>query len=163
MRASAKQREIKKFTLEKGDVVITKDSESPGDIAIPALIREELQGVLCGYHLAIIRPDPELADGGFLNSLFALARVRHGFFALANGATRFGLSIGSIENAKFTIPDIKEQRRIAEIIMVQDDEIINLTSQLAHLVQQKRALMQQLLTGKRRVKLDNARTTKGTA
>lgn len=153
MEASANQREVEKFALKYGDVVVTKDSESPDDIAIPALIREDLPGVLCGYHLAIIRPDPEMADGGFLNSLFALARVRYYFFTLANGATRFGLSIGSIKNSKFTIPDIHEQRKIAEVLMAQDDEIINLNSQLDLLVEQKKALMQQLLTGKRRVKL----------
>ena len=151
MEASAKQREIEKFSLEYGDVIITKDSESPDDIAIPALVREKLPGVLCGYHLAIVRPDPELSDGGFLNVLFALAKVRYYFFTLANGATRFGLSLGSIQNAKFTIPDIDEQIKISEIIMAQDDEIANLTLQLGCLVQQKKALMQQLLTGKQRV------------
>ncbi len=154
MEASANQREIEKFSLEYGDVLITKDSESPDDIAIPALVREELPGVLCGYHLAIIRPAPELADGGFLNILFALARIRYCFFTLANGATRFGLSIGSIQNAIFSIPEIEEQKKIAEIIMAQDDEISNLTLQLGCLVQQKKALMQQLLTGKRRVNVE---------
>jgi type I restriction enzyme S subunit len=153
MIASATQREISKFTLQKGDVLITKDSESPNDIAIPALVREELSGVLCGYHLAIVRPKPTLADGAFLNSLFSLKSVRHLFSTLANGATRFGLSIGSIENAIFTIPKLDEQKKIASILMAQDDKISNLASQRLYLIQQKQALMQQLLTGKRRVKV----------
>jgi len=42
MEASAKQREIDRFSLEKGDVIITKDSETPGDIAVPAYVCEDL-------------------------------------------------------------------------------------------------------------------------
>ncbi len=56
MRATATDREIKKFTLAVGDVIITKDSETPGDIAVPAYVSEDLGGVVCGYHLAILRP-----------------------------------------------------------------------------------------------------------
>ena len=55
MKATAKQSEIDKYTLYVGDVIITKDSETPGDIAIPALVSEDLNGVVCGYHLAIVR------------------------------------------------------------------------------------------------------------
>ncbi|MDO5770083.1 MAG: restriction endonuclease subunit S [Psychrobacter sp.] len=42
MKATAKQSEIDKYTLQVGDVIITKDSETPGDIAIPALVSEDL-------------------------------------------------------------------------------------------------------------------------
>lgn len=163
MVATATEREITKFKLRKGDVLITKDSESPDDIAISALVRENLTDVLCGYHLAIIRPKPKLADGGFLNYLFSLKYVRRYFSTLANGATRFGLSIGSIENATFKLPILSDQKKIASILMTQDDEIENLTSQRTFLVQQKLALMQQLLTGKRRVKVSKVKATKAVA
>ena len=156
MEATAAQREIAKFSLRKGDVVITKDSESPDDIAIPALVRDELSNVVCGYHLAIVRPKLDVSNGGFLSCLFSLPRVRHYFFSLANGATRFGLSVSAIEGAEFSIPSIEEQCRISELVMCLDDEAYNLSLQLEALKKQKAALMQQLLTGKRRVKLDSA-------
>jgi hypothetical protein len=47
---SATPREIEKFKLRPCDVVITKDSETPGDIAIPALVDASAAGVVCGYH-----------------------------------------------------------------------------------------------------------------
>lgn len=156
MPATATQREIEKFSLLQGDVVITKDSESPGDIAVPALVRDQLDGVLCGYHLAILRPKPREADGGFLACLFSLPKVRHYFFSRANGATRFGISAGAIEKAEFSMPGIEEQRRIAALVISLDDEASNLSLQLVALKTQKKALTQQLLTGKRRVKLDSA-------
>jgi type I restriction enzyme S subunit len=62
MDATATKSQIEKFGLQKGDVIITKDSESPDDIAVPALIDEELDNVLCGYHLALIRPRANQAD-----------------------------------------------------------------------------------------------------
>ena len=47
------------------DVLITKDSESWNDIAVPAVVAEGLKDVLCGYHLAHIKPRPDL-HGRFL-------------------------------------------------------------------------------------------------
>ncbi|MFQ5685397.1 MAG: hypothetical protein ACE5GV_01925 [Candidatus Scalindua sp.] len=55
MKATANENEIEKFRIEKGDVLVTKDSESPDDIAVPAFVNSNFENVLCGYHLAIIK------------------------------------------------------------------------------------------------------------
>lgn len=154
MKATAKQSEIDKYTLKVGDVIITKDSETPGDIAVPALVSEDLNGVVCGYHLAIVRPQSKLVDGAFVNYLFTMQKTRYYFFTLATGATRFGLSIGGINKAHFKLPSLIEQRKIASVLSAADQEIETLEQKLAHLKQEEKALMRQLLTGERRVKLD---------
>jgi len=156
MKATAKQSEIDKYTLKVNDVIVTKDSETPGDIAVPALVSEDLSGVVCGYHLAIIRPNNELVEGAFLNYLFSMPKIRYYFFTLATGATRFGLSVGGINKAHFTLPPLVEQQKIAALLSNADKEIELIAQQLADLKQEKKALMQQLLTGKRRVKIDEA-------
>ncbi|MGJ8681947.1 restriction endonuclease subunit S [Paraglaciecola sp.] len=155
MKATAKQSEIDKYTLKVNDVIVTKDSETPGDIAVPALVSEDLNGVVCGYHLAIIRPNNELVEGSFLNYLFSMPKTRYYFFTLATGATRFGLSVGGINKAHLTLPPLVEQQKIAALLTNTDKEIELLEQQLADLKQEKKALMQQLLTGKRRVKVDD--------
>ena len=66
MEASAEEREMEKFQIRRGDVLATKDSEEPDDIAIPSLVAEELPGVLCGYHLAMIRPRSNRVYGPFI-------------------------------------------------------------------------------------------------
>jgi type I restriction enzyme S subunit len=137
-----------------GDVVITKDSETPGDIAVPALIAEDLGGVVCGYHLAILRARPSKLNGAFLNYLLSMPSTRYYFFTLATGATRFGLSVGAIHNAEVTLPTVPEQEAIANIFAVCDDELGAIARRLRSLKQEKKSLMQQLLTGKRRVKLE---------
>ena len=56
MQATASLEEIHAFELKANDVIITKDSESWDDIAIPTFVPEALSGVVCAYHLALIRP-----------------------------------------------------------------------------------------------------------
>jgi type I restriction enzyme S subunit len=52
---------------------------------------------------------------------------------------------------KFSVPILGEQNKIAKVLTNADKEIVILEQQLADLKQEKKALMQQLLTGKRRV------------
>ena len=70
MQASASAAEIARHTLKKDDVLITKDSEAWNDIAVPAHVTVDMPGVLCGYHLAHIRPNPAELDAHFLVGLF---------------------------------------------------------------------------------------------
>ena len=51
------------------------------------------------------------------------------------------------------LPTIAEQKKIAEILTLSDQEIKTLQKKLDYLKQEKKALMQQLLTGKKRVKV----------
>ncbi|GCD57204.1 restriction endonuclease subunit S [Acetobacter pasteurianus] len=51
-------------------------------------------------------------------------------------------------------PPLSEQKAIAAVLTTADEEITALESDLARLRQEKKALMQQLLTGKRRVTVD---------
>ena len=66
MRATASQDEVKRFRLQVGDVVITKDSESWNDIGVPALVEYAAPDLVCGYHLAILRPREGILHGSYL-------------------------------------------------------------------------------------------------
>ncbi len=63
MVATATAEQIRRFSLRMGDVLITKDSESWDDIAVPAVVAENMEDVVCGYHLALIRPVASKTDG----------------------------------------------------------------------------------------------------
>ena len=54
------------------------------------------------------------------------------------------------------MPNFEEQQKIAAVLSAADVEISTLEKKLACLKDEKKALMQQLLTGKRRVKVDEA-------
>ena len=63
---------------------------------------------------------------------------------------------GNIKTHVVKIPALEEQQKIATILSTADQEIIALQQKLDALKQEKKALMQQLLTGKRRVKVEEA-------
>ena len=113
MEASAEPREIARFQIKKGDVLATKDSETPDDIAIPALVAEELPGVLCGYHLALIRPLRHKIHGEYLAWLHCSKYFRSHYETQAVGVTRFGLSQNAFKEARVPLPSLPEQQRIA--------------------------------------------------
>ncbi|MER2541837.1 MAG: restriction endonuclease subunit S [Azonexus sp.] len=56
MHATATSSEITRFTLRAGDVIITKDSVNPEIIGVPAWVPEDLPGIICAYHLTMLRP-----------------------------------------------------------------------------------------------------------
>jgi type I restriction enzyme S subunit len=61
-----------------------------------------------------------------------------------------------IKTLKLSVPNFEEQQKIAAVLSAADVEISTLEKKLACLKDEKKALMQQLLTGKRRVKVDEA-------
>ena len=64
------------------------------------------------------------------------------------------LNKAKLKRLKINLPPIDEQQKIATILTGADNEISTHQKQLAALKQQKKALMQQLLTGKKRVNID---------
>jgi len=97
MKATATPEQIVKFTLRAGDTLITKDSESPTDIAVPAHVPSDLQNVLCGYYLAVLRPKKG-TRGKFIFRLFQSSYANSVFTVRANGLTRYGLGNDALNN-----------------------------------------------------------------
>lgn len=142
MKATASSFEIENYSLRKGDVIITKDSETPDDIAKPAVVVEDMLGVLCGYHLAILRP--QNVHGPFLAQLLRLSCIRHEFYRVANGVTRYGLGRHAIASLILKLPSRAEQLRIAAALSCVDRHVELLQTKLSALREMKRGLVQRL-------------------
>ncbi len=115
MAATATAGEIARFSLTRGDVLLTKDSETPDDIGVPACVADDLPGVVCGYHLAMLRPRSSV-DGRFLHRALQASGVRDQFHSTATGVTRFGIGLGDVGDAQVPIPPLNEQRAIADFL-----------------------------------------------
>lgn len=115
MEATAKKSEIDRFSLYPNDVVITKDSESADDIGIPTYIQSIRKNLLCGYHLAILRPKKNV-DGKFLSFALMHPRISYDFSRYANGITRFGLTSEVYSKVKIPLPPLPEQKAIADLL-----------------------------------------------
>jgi type I restriction enzyme S subunit len=115
MDATATPEQIARFALRAEDVIITKDSETPDDIAIPTYVTDDMPDVLCGYHLAIIRPRQSLS-GRYLFWVLASYASRQQFSVAATGVTRFGLRDETLGNAPIPIRAPGEQLIIADYL-----------------------------------------------
>jgi type I restriction enzyme S subunit len=71
--------------------------------------------------------------------------------AAGNGSVRVRIYFSDLGHLKIRLPGLTEQRRIANVLNAADDEIDLLRQQLAALKEQKKGLMQNLLTGQIRV------------
>ena len=140
MMASATKEQIAKFALRKGDILITKDSEDPSDIAIPAYVPEDMPGVLCGYHLAILRPQ-EPNSGAFIKRYIESIEAKAYFATRANGLTRYGLGTMALKNTPVPLPPPNEQRAIAAFLdreTAKIDRLIEKQERLIALLEEKR-------------------------
>lgn len=162
MKATASDNEIKRYSLYKGDVVITKDSETPDDIGISTYIAEDIENLVCGYHLAILRPNTKYVNGLYLAYYLKLQQVLHIFGRFANGITRYSLINASYKAVPVLLPPLEEQKKIAEILSLWDKAIEQTKELIAYKEKQKKGLMQALLTGKKRLNgfTDEWKTTK---
>jgi type I restriction enzyme S subunit len=144
MKATATDSQIEAFTLRAGDVVITKDSETWTDIAVPALVKQDMDGVICGYHLALVRAKPGKYRGDYLFRCFMAEGLCDQFRVAANGITRFGLGVGSIDTALFPVPPLDEQRQIAAFLdreTAKIDALVAKMERLIELLQEKRTAL----------------------
>ena len=116
MQATASGNEIERFSLSKNDVIITKDSESWDDIGVPALVIESSPDLVCGYHLALLRPNSKMILGAFLLRCLQARPVQVQLELAANGITRFGVPKSAIGATLVPVPPIGEQRAITDYL-----------------------------------------------
>lgn len=127
--------------------------------AIKPLLEYEA-GVVSSLYLCFrLRADVD-ADFDFFRHYFEAGLLNQEIEGIAQeGARNHGLlnvSVTDFFKLQLHIPSAPEQRRIAEVINVARAEEARLEAQVRALRQEKSALMSQLLTGKRRVKLPEA-------
>ena len=124
MIASASVGQIKKFTLSKGQVAITKDSETRHDIGISSYIADDFPDTVLGYHCALITPNSEQLDGKYLNAYLNSSVAKKYFANNAVGSgMRFSLTIDAIKNIPLYLPGITTQHIIGEIFANIDRKI----------------------------------------
>ncbi|MBK9356826.1 MAG: restriction endonuclease subunit S [Bacteroidales bacterium] len=151
MVATASDEQVDRFTLLLNDVIITKDSETANDIAVPSVVKDNLENVVCGYHLSVMRPNKKIL-GEFLFRILQSKIINIQFEVNANGVTRVGLGTYSQKSPKVPIPPIVEQQEIIDFILSETQKITTTIStiekEIALVVEYKTALIAETVTGK---------------
>ena len=141
-----------KITSNIGDILIPASTTTSGiDLANATALLES--DVILGGDINILRAKKEISPVFFAYLLthsykFDIAR-------LAQGITIVHLYAEFLKSMKVFVPtDITEQKAIADVLSTADEEIDLLNKKLEALKEQKKGLMQQLLTGQTRVKVN---------
>ncbi|WRD98173.1 restriction endonuclease subunit S [Helicobacter pylori] len=126
MTATATQNEINKFSLKKGYVAITKDSETKDDIGISTYIADNFDNVLLGYHCTLLKPNQKVLNGKFLNAYLSSFYGRKYFSNCASGSgQRYTLTIDVINDLTIPLINIETQQKIARTLSILDQKIEN--------------------------------------
>lgn len=145
-------KQLENFGLRKGQIIITKDSETSDDIGVPTYVEEDIPNAVCGYHLAIINVNKNYINTLFLFRYLQSKNVNYYFDTKSNGVTRFGLGKSAMENLPIPIPTLLEQTKIAQYLE-------NQTAIIEQAIQQKKKLIE--LLKEKRQSVINETVTKG--
>lgn len=116
MQSTASQTQIDKFTIRENDILLTKDSETPDDIGVPAMVKELTSPLVCGYHLAVIRVNSDKINAKYLFHFIRSKLCRAYFKMLAQGSTRFSLGKDVFINLPIPIPEMSRQINFVRMI-----------------------------------------------
>ena len=86
-----------------------------------------MEDLVCGYHLAVVRPGPDV-DLKYLFWCLWSQPLREQAVVAATGVTRFGLRQEFMRNALVDLPGLDEQRRIADFLDLETARIDRLLS-----------------------------------
>lgn len=152
-RVTAPTAKVQGCNVRKGDVFFTPSSETRDDIALAAVAAEDMPGVVYSYHVVRFRPTKKL-DLKFCAFVFQTDDFKRQAYRLGDGSgQRYVISQSNFRKMLVSLPNIDEQASIGALLADHSTIIADYEAQLTALRQEKAALMQQLLTGKRRVKL----------
>lgn len=140
-------RHIDRFLLSKGDILIAGTGATAGIIfEIP----DDFDGLAFSYNAPLIQVSPSVSKK-YIFLVLSSQIVIQQQNALFTGNAQPFLDTKAISGFKFPLPSLPEQRQIAEILSTWGRAIETLEALIANACTQKTALMQCLLTGKKRL------------
>jgi type I restriction enzyme S subunit len=139
--------------LKDGDLIIadaSEDYEGVGEcIEITGINKRKVLG---GLHTICARDSHGKTIHGFRAYLLKHPKVFINLKKLATGSKVYGVSKGNVAELELVVPPVNEQQKIAHILSTWDKAIEKTEQLIAQKQQLKKALMQQLLSGKVRFK-----------
>ncbi|MFQ2045783.1 restriction endonuclease subunit S [Aeromonas veronii] len=134
---------------EYGDVLFTREAPAGESCLVPTDKK-----ICMGQRMVMLRPNKKKVDPVFLSLILATEQCKSNISRLSIGSTVSRINIADIKKLRVATPPLPEQNKIAKILSTWDRAISTTEQLLANSHQQKKALMQQLLTGQKRL-LDN--------
>ena len=141
----------RKTILEKDEIVMALR----GEIGLARLIDDNLVGANITRGLARISPETKVVLPEFLLWELRSPQFRADLIRRVGGSALQEISLTELRKVRTLLPPLLEQEKIAQILSTWDKAISVTEKLLANSQRQKKALMQQLLTGKKRLLDEN--------
>ena len=138
--------------IENGDIIMSDTAEDETVGRVCEVQNVGNKKILAGLHTMLIRPHKELFAPYYLGYYLNSEAYHKQLIPLIQGIKVCSIGKFAVQNTVLSIPSLKEQTAIASVLIKTDKEIELANEKLANLQSQKRGLMQQLLTGKKRIK-----------
>ncbi|MHC8289524.1 restriction endonuclease subunit S [Pseudomonas sp. XS1P51] len=133
--------------VDIGDLVISRNQS----IGVASYV-DTTEPFILGQDTVLIKPNSEKVNKKFLYFKFQSERVQLDILRLAGGSTFSRINLSELRKLRFSIPPIQEQTKIAKILSAWDQAITTAEYLVENSRLQKKALTQQLLTGKKRLR-----------
>ncbi len=133
-------------TPEYGDVLFTREAPAGETCLVPDGLN-----ICMGQRMVLLRPNREKTNPIFLSLVLATRKCKNDILRLSIGSTVSRINIADIRKLRIPSPPLPEQKKIARILSSWDKAIKTVENLIENSKAQKKALMQQLLTGKRRL------------
>lgn len=148
------------FLLKKGQFAYNKSYSNGYPMGAIKRLNRYPEGVVTTLYICFELTTPQKSCGDYWEHYFESGLLNNSLSQIAHeGGRAHGLlnvKPSDFFSLKVAVPGFEEQQKIASVLSAADTEISTLEKKLACLKDEKKALMQQLLTGKRRVKVDEA-------
>ena len=138
-----------RLTPAAGDVLFTREAPAGESCMVPRNLK-----VCMGQRMVLLRPDKLIVDGEYFSLYLNSQTAIDSIFRFSIGTTVSRINIEDIRKIPCVIPALEEQRRISKSVNSVQISILALEETLQKSENMKKALMQDLLTGKVRVNLN---------
>jgi type I restriction enzyme S subunit len=134
--------------LINGDLImadVSEDYEGIGTtVSLHKLTNKKILG---GLHTFVLRDKSKKTTENYRQYIFQNEEVRNRLRKIANGVSVYGISKSNLSKMQINLPSIPEQIIIANILTTSDKEITELEKKLSIIKEQKRYLLNNLITG----------------
>ena len=151
--STKKADELLSCNIYPGEIIISKMGDPVARACFIPNSSDRFLMASDGIRLAV---DEEKFNKKFIHDYINHKIFRKKAISASTGSTRQRIGLDDLRKLTLLVPTLSEQQKIASVLSAADKEIETHQSQLYALKQQKKGLMQQLLTGKKRVKLEKA-------
>lgn len=148
--------EYESHILKEGDLLISRS----GTCGIPSIFAEQEKPIIAAAFLIrfILKKD---VSPLYLHMLLKEETVQHKIAKMASGGVQKNLTGTNLKKLKLCIPPLPEQQKIAKTLSTWNKAISTTEDLIDNSKKQKKALMQQLLTGKKRLLDDSGKPFEG--